>query len=118
MIGYVFGTVALPGEFVVRAERGPTPGRYRVEVRQDTTRWASNARDPVLQKTQQKLREGGALTKLDVDEWVAWARSRDYSPSIDDQRVYRRRRPGDAEEMTVDIQAGSENRLDLEIHSR
>jgi acetyl esterase/lipase len=118
VIGYVFGTVALPGEFVVRAERGPTPGRYRVEVRQDATRWASNARDPVLQKTQQKLRDGGALTKPAVDEWVAWARSRDYSSSIENQRVYRRRRPGDAEEMTVDIQAGSENRLDLEIHSR
>ena len=82
------------------------------------SRWASNARDPVLQKMQQKLREGGALTKPDVDEWVAWSRSRDYSPSIEDQRVYRRRRPGDAEEMMVDIQAGSENRLDLEIHSR
>ena len=26
VIAYVFGTVALPGEFVVRAERGPMPG--------------------------------------------------------------------------------------------
>ena len=100
VIAYVFGTAALPGEFVVRSERGPTPGRYRVEVRQDATRWASNARDPVIQKMQQKLRDGGTLTKPDVDEWVAWSRSRDYSPSIEDQRVYRRRRPGDREEMT------------------
>jgi acetyl esterase/lipase len=118
VVAYVFGTVVLPGEFGLRAERGPTPGRYRVEVRQDATRWASNARDPVLQKTQQKLRDGGTLTKQDVDEWVAWARSRDYSPSIEDQRVYRRRRPSDPDEMVVDIKAGEENRLDLDIRSR
>jgi hypothetical protein len=91
---------------------------YRVEVRQDATRWLSNARDPVLQRTQQKLRDAGSLTPEDVQEWVASARKRDHSPSIENQRVYRRHRPGDAEEMVVDIRAAAENRLDLEISSR
>jgi len=48
VIAYAFGTAQEPGEFAVPAERGPVPGRYKVEVRQDATRWGSNSRDPVL----------------------------------------------------------------------
>ena len=118
VIAYVFGSGEPPGEFAVPAPRGPIPGRYRVEIRQDATRWASNARDPVLRKMQQKLRGSGSLEKADLEEWVAWARSRDFSPSIEDQRVYARRRPGDKEEIVVEIRAGGENRIDLEIASR
>jgi acetyl esterase/lipase len=118
VIAYVFGTEAQPGEFALRAERGPTPGRYRVEVRQDATRWLSNARDAVLQKTQQKIRATGSLTPEDVQEWTAAVRAKDYSPSIENQRVYRRRRPADAEEIVVDIRAAPENQLDLDISSR
>jgi hypothetical protein len=117
VVGYVFGTVEPPGEFAVPAARGPIPGRYRVEVRQDATRWASNARDPVLRRMQ-KVRSSGALEGADLDEWVAWARTRDFSPSIEDQRIYARRRPEDREEIVVEIRAGLENRIDLDLASR
>jgi len=118
VIGYVFGSGEPPGEFAVPAERGPIPGRYRVEVRQDAVRWSSNARDPVLRKMQQKLRGSGSLEKADLEEWVAWARSRDFSPSIENQRVYARRRPADKDEIVVEIRPGGENRLALEVMSR
>jgi acetyl esterase/lipase len=118
VIAYVFGTGSQPGEFAVRAERGPTPGRYRVEVRQDATRWLSNARDPVLAKTQQKLRDTGSLDPADLQAWVASARAKDLSASIENQRVYRRARPVDGAEWVVEIRAGAENRLDLDISSR
>jgi hypothetical protein len=118
VVAYVFGTESLPGEFAVRAERGPTPGSYRVEVRQDATRWLSNARDPVLQKTQTKLRDTGGLSPQDLQEWEASARAKDQSPSLESQRVYRRLRPGDPAEMTLEVQAGAEARLDLDIVSR
>ena len=118
VIAYVFGTQSQPGEFAVRAERGPTPGRYRVEVRQDAIRWLSNARDPVLQKTQQKLRDTGSLDPADLQAWVASARAKDLSASIENQRVYRRARPADGAEWVVEIRAGAENRLDLDIYSR
>jgi hypothetical protein len=118
VIAYVFGTGSQPGEFAVRAERGPTPGRYRVEVRQDATRWLSNARDPVLAKTQQKLRDTGSLDPADLQAWVASARAKDLSASIENQRVYRRARPDDGAEWVVEIRAGAENRLDLDISSR
>ncbi|HSD25901.1 MAG TPA: alpha/beta hydrolase, partial [Vicinamibacteria bacterium] len=118
VIAYVFGTTEGPGQFALPAARGPVPGRYRVEVRQDATRWSSNSRDPVLRKMQEKMRETGALEAADVEEWVAWARTRDFSPSIEGQRVYSRRRRGDAEEIVVEITPGGENRLDLVIASR
>jgi acetyl esterase/lipase len=117
VVAYVFGTQSQPGEFALRADRGPTPGRYRVEVRQDATRWLSNARDVVLQKTEQKLRDTGSLGPDDVKEWITSARAKDLSPSIENQRVYRRRKPSDSEEMVVDIKAAPENRLDLDISS-
>ena len=50
-----------------------------------------------------------------VKEWIDYARKRDLSPSIEDQRIYRRKRPGDKEEMTVEIKEGGENRVDLEV---
>jgi hypothetical protein len=118
VIAYAFGTGAGPGEFVLPAERGPTAGLYRVEVRQDATRWLSNSRDPVQQKMQAKLREGGALTPDEVTAWVASARAKDHSPSLDGQRVHRRLRPADRQDVTVDIKAGAEARLDLDFVTR
>jgi hypothetical protein len=115
VIAYAFGTGEVPGEFAVAAERGPTPGRYRVEVRQDATRWASNARDAVLRKMQEKVRSGASLGAADMAEWTTSARARDLTPSIEDQRVFTHRKPGDAEPMVVDIKAEGENRIDLDI---
>jgi hypothetical protein len=118
VVAYVFGTAEETGGFTVRAERGPTPGRYKVEVRQDATRWASNSRDPVQQRLQQKLRDGGTLSAEDLAAWTASARAKDFSPSIEGQRVFTRRRPGDAEDIVVLIRPGTENRLDLALESR
>jgi acetyl esterase/lipase len=118
VVAYVFGTSEKAGEFAVRAERGPTPGRYTVEVRQDATRWISNSRDPVQLRLQQKLRGGAALSADDVAEWTTSARAKDFSPSIEGQRVYTRRRPNDTAPIEVEIRPGAENRLDLEVASR
>jgi hypothetical protein len=115
LIGYVFGTTEPPGEFALPAERGPVPGRYRVEVRQDAERWTSNARVPVMRKMQEKAREGGALDAADLAEWTAWARARDLSPSIEDQRVYKHRKPGDGDDIVVEVKAGEANRIELDI---
>ena len=95
-----------------------SPGRDKVEVRQDATRWASNSRDPVQQRLQQKLRDGGTLSAEDLAAWTASARAKDFSPSIEGQRVFTRRRPGDAEDIVVLIRPGTENRLDLALESR
>lgn len=118
VIAYVFGTADETGAFAVRAERGPTPGRYRVEVRQDATRWQSNSRDPVQLRLQLKLRDGGTLAPEDVAAWTAAARGKDFSASIEGQRVFTKRRPTDGEEIVVEIRPDGENRLDLDVWSR
>jgi acetyl esterase/lipase len=117
VVGRVFNTGPTRGEFAVPQGQGPVPGRYRVEVRQDATRWLSNSRDPVQLKMAQKQR-AGTLTDADRQEWIDSARKRDLSPSIEDQRVYRHKRPGDKEEMVVEIREGGENRVDLEVLSK
>jgi acetyl esterase/lipase len=116
-VGYVFNTGPTRGEFVVRKNLGPVPGRYRVEVRQDATRWLSNARDPMQLAVREKMR-AGTFTDEDRRAWNEATRKRDLSPSIEGQRVYRRKRPNDAEELTVEIKAGQENRVDVEVFSR
>jgi acetyl esterase/lipase len=118
VVAYVFGTTSEAGEFALPAERGPTPGRYLVEVRQDATRWASNSRDPVQQELSARLRDGGTLGPEDVRAWLDSARAKDFSPSIDRQRVYTRLRPGDGTELTLDVKPGAEALLDLAIQSR
>jgi hypothetical protein len=115
VIGYVFGTTEPAGEFAVREDRGPVPGRYRVEVRQDATRWASNSRDPVLRRMQESWRAKGGLTSEEAAEWLASARAKDFSPSLDGQRVFTRRGP---DELTVEIRPGAENRLEIDVSSR
>jgi hypothetical protein len=117
VVAYAFGTTGVSGDFAVPAERGPTPGRYRVEVRQDATRWASNARDVVLRKMQEKTRGGAALDAADLAEWTASARARDLTPSIEGQRVFTRRKPSDPGEILVEIKASGENRIDLDLVS-
>jgi acetyl esterase/lipase len=117
VVAYVYGTTEAAGEFAVPAERGPTPGRYLVEVRQDATRWASNARDAVLRRMQEKVRAGATLDAADMAEWTTSARARDLTPSIEDQRVFASRRPGDAEPIVVEIKADGQNRVELDLVS-
>jgi BD-FAE protein len=114
---YVFNTGEVLGRFAIRQNQGLVPGRYRVEVRQNATRWLSNARNEVIIKMNQKLR-AGEVTEADRREWNDYARKRDLSPNIESQRVYRRRRPTDKTDMVVEIKAGAENRLQIEVSSR
>jgi dienelactone hydrolase len=114
VVAYVVNTGPVRGQFDVPASQGPTPGRYRVEVRQDATRWVSNARDPVFGPMVAKLRNG-TLTDDERREWIAYARKRDLSPSIGAQRVFRSKHPADRNDMIVEIKRGGENRLELVI---
>jgi hypothetical protein len=95
------------GRFLVAKNFGPVEGRYRVEVRQDATRWTSNSREPFMINMMNKQRQG-TLTDADRKEWGEYLRNRDLSPSIYNQRVYPRRRPGDNNDYTVDIRDGKE----------
>lgn len=92
IVGRVLNSTAnVPiGQFTVPAAQGPTPGRYRVEVHQNARRWLSNAFTPTLTTD------------------PAFGHSRILSPSIDDQRVFRKQRSSDAAEYTIDISATSQ----------
>jgi hypothetical protein len=117
VVAYVVNTGPVRGEFSLSATQGPTPGRYRVEVRQDATRWMSNSRDPIMSAMSAKQRNG-TLTDDERREWIAYARKRDLSPSIADQRVFRSKRPDDRSDMIVEIKSGRENRINLDLVSR
>ena len=117
MTAYVFNTGEVLGRFAIRQNQGLVPGRYRVEVRQNATRWLSNARNEVIIKMNQKMR-AGQVTEADRREWNDYARKRDLSPNIEGQRVYRRRRPKDKNDIVVEIKAGAESRMQIEIFSR
>jgi BD-FAE protein len=117
MTAYIFNTGPVPGQFTIRQNQGLVPGRYRVEVRQNATRWLSNSRNEVIIKMNQKLRSG-QVTDADRQEWNDYARKRDLSPNIEGQRVYRRRRPKDKADLVVEIKPDAENRLQIEVFSR
>jgi hypothetical protein len=112
-----FNTGEVLGRFAIRQNQGLVPGRYRVEAPQNATRWLINARNEVIIKMNQKLRAGEGA-EADRREWNDYARKRDLSPNIEGQRVYRRPRPTDKNDLVVEIKAGAENRLQIEIFSR
>ena len=95
------------GRFNVPRNQGPVEGKYRVEVRQDATRWTSNSRDPFMIKMMTKQREG-TLTEQDRKEWSEFLRKRDLSPSIDDQRVFARQHPNDKNDYVMSIKDGAD----------
>ncbi len=117
VVAYLLGTTAIPAEFTLRPERGLTPGRYRVEVRQDALHWQSNSRNPIMIRMSQKQRSG-TLTDEDRREWNAYARQRDLAPAIDGPRVFTRQHPGDAQEQVVEVKAGTENNFVIEVFSK
>lgn len=116
VVGYVFNSTAgrPRGEYKVAASVGPAPGKYRVEVRQDATRWLGNANNPMIAKY--KLLKSG--TDEQKKELADYARNRNLEPSIENQRVYRKVHPGDASGIFVDILAGKENRFDIGVFSK
>ena len=114
VVGYVFNTGKVRGEFKVAADVGAVPGKYRVEVRQDALQWLSNANNPMTGKFKQ-LKNGSDAQKKEVADY---GRSRDLEPTIEGQRIYRKSRPSDATEMVVEIRADSKNRVDIEVFSK
>ncbi len=105
------------GSFIIPQNQGPVAGKYRVEVRQEATRWTSNSRDPFMIKITAKQRDN-TLTDADRKEWGEYLRKRDLSPSIENQRVFRRQHPNDKNDYIVEIKSGGENNLKLEVFSR
>src|SRR6185295_10726775 len=101
IVGRVFNSTAgVPiGRYDVLASQGPTVGRYRVEVHQNANRWLSNSFTPGLTND------------------PAFGHSRILSPSIDDQHVYRKRRPTDSEDYVVNIGVGEDTTIGIEVFS-
>jgi acetyl esterase/lipase len=93
------------GRFLVSKNQGPIEGKYKVEVRQDATRWISNSRDPFMIEMMDKQRKG-ILSSEDSASWSAYIRKRDLSPSIEKQRIYARKRPGDKQDYLIDVKEG------------
>jgi acetyl esterase/lipase len=118
VVAYITNTGTGPlGQFLVSQGQGPVTGRYRVEVRQDATRWLSNSRDPVMINLTGKARNQ-TLTEEERKEWGEYIRKRDLSPSIEDQRIFRRQRPKDKNDYIVEINGDSSRQLNLEVFSR
>lgn len=103
------------GRFLVPQDQGPVEGKYKVEVRQDATRWTSNSREPFMILMMDKQSKG-TLTDAERKEWGEYLRKRDLSPSIYDQRVYARQRPGDKNDYTIEIKKDKE--ILVEVFSR
>lgn len=95
------------GRFSMPASQGPVQGKYKVEVRQEATRWTSNSRDPFMIKMMAKQRDN-TLTEADRKEWGEFLRKRNLNPSIDGQKVFVRQRPGDVKDYVVEIVDGKE----------
>lgn len=95
------------GRFLVPKSQGPVEGRYKVEVRQDATRWTSNSREPFMIAMMDKQSKG-TLTDADRKEWGEYIRKRDLSPSIYKQRVFARQHPKDKTDYIINIKAGKE----------
>lgn len=104
------------GSFIVPQNQGPVAGKYRVEVRQEATRWTSNSRDPFMLKMTAKQREN-SLTEADRKEWGEYLRKRDLSPSIENQRVFGRQHPKDKTDYIVELKPGM-SEITLEVFSR
>ncbi|GAB2980842.1 hypothetical protein GCM10027049_15530 [Mucilaginibacter puniceus] len=97
------------GRFLVPKSQGPVEGRYKVEVRQDATRWTSNSREPFMIKMMAKR----TLTDAENKEWGEYIRKRDLSPSIYNQGVYSRKHPTDKADYIVDIKSGKEVMIEV-----
>lgn len=103
------------GRFFVPKNQGPTEERYKVEVRQDATRWISNSREPFMIEMMDKQSKG-ILTDTDKASWGEYLRKRNLSPSIDKQRIYSRRHPNDKQDYVIELKEGKE--ILIEVFSK
>jgi acetyl esterase/lipase len=103
------------GRFAIPQSHGPVEGNYRIEVRQEATRWTSNSRDPFMIKMMKKQSDN-TLTENDIKEWSAFLRKRDLSPSIENQRIFSRQHPNDQRDYVVKIKDGVD--LKIEVFSK
>jgi acetyl esterase/lipase len=103
------------GRFFVSKNQGPVEDRYKVEVREDATRWISNSREPFMIKMMDKQNKG-ALTDTDKKEWGEYLRKRNLSPSINKQLIYSRKHLTDKQDYIIDIKEGKE--VSIEVFSR
>ncbi|MBK8636431.1 MAG: hypothetical protein KA767_10925 [Saprospiraceae bacterium] len=90
------------GRFSIPATQGPVKGKYKIEVRQEATRWTSNSRDPFMIEMMAKSRSN-TLTEADRKNWGAFLRKRNLNPSIDNSKLYAKQRPGDVKDYIIDI---------------
>ena len=114
VVGYITNTAMVRGEYKLAANSGPVPGKYRVEVYQDAVQWLSNANNPMYPKF--KLLKNG--TDAQKKEITDYARSRNLEPTIEDLRVYRKTRPTDAADLVVEVKAGGNGRIDIDVFSK
>lgn len=95
------------GRFSVPQSQGPFEGKYKIEVRQDATRWISNSREPFMIQMMDRQSKR-ILTENNRKEWGDYLRHRDLSPSIYNQRVFSRQTPHQKTDYIIDIKAGQE----------
>lgn len=95
------------GRFFVPKNQGPVEGRYKVEVRQDATRWISNSREPFMIQMMDRQSKG-TLTETDKATWGEYLRRRNLSPSIDKQHIYFRKHPDDKKDYIIELKEGKE----------
>lgn len=103
------------GRFLIPKNQGPVEGKYKVEVRQDATRWISNSREPFMIEMMDKQSKG-TLTETDKASWGEYLRKRNLSPSIDRQHIYSRRHPNDKEDYIIELKEGKE--ILIEVFSK
>jgi acetyl esterase/lipase len=103
------------GRFLVPKGQGPVEGKYKIEVRQDATRWTSNSREPFMISMMDK-QSRGTLTDAERKEWSEYLRKRDLSPSIYNQFIYAHKRLNDKQDYVIDIKEGKE--VLIEVFSR
>jgi acetyl esterase/lipase len=110
IVGWVLNSTAnVPmGQFSLPAIRGPVPGRYKVDVRQNMNRWLSNSFSGGLVSGG---RGGAPITA----EQKHFGHYRVLAPSIADQRSFTKVRPTDADDYLIEIKPGAEANLDLQI---
>ncbi len=103
------------GRFLIPKNQGPVEGIYKIEVRQDATRWISNSREPFMISMMDKQRKR-TLTDSDRKEWGKYLRHRDLSPSIYNQRIFSHQHTNDKKDYIVEINEDHELLIEVFSH--